>query len=97
MNTLILQVVDRIDCLNVGVITILLEVAVKEHWHHACLPVIAVKNIRFEVHEIADEVEYCSLIEAITLDIENIINIDLIEVEIVLVIDEVEYDSVELE
>ena len=94
MNTLILQVVDRIDRLNVGVISVLLEVAVQEHRHHTCLPVIAVENVRLEIHEVAHEIEYCSLIEAITLDIENIINIDLIEVEIVLVIDEVEYNAV---
>ena len=94
MNALILEVVDRVNSLNVGVITVLLEVTVKEHRHHARLPVVAVENIRLEVHEVAHEVQNCSLIEAITLDIENIINIDLVEVEIVFVIDEVENHAV---
>ena len=90
MNALILEVMDCVDGLNIGMIAVLLEVTIKEHRHHARLPVVAVEDIRFEVHEIAHEVQNCSLIEAVTLDIENIINIDLVEIEIVFVIDEVE-------
>ena len=94
MNALILKVMDRIDSLDVGVIAVLLEVTVKEHRHHARLPVIAVENIRLEVHEVAHEVQNRSLIEAITLDIENIIDIYLVKVEVVFVIDEVENNAV---
>ena len=95
MNALILQVVDRVNGLNVVVIAVLLEVAVEQHGHHAGLPIVAVQNVRLEVHEVAHEVQYRALIEAVTLDIKNVINIDLVKVEVVLVVNKIEYDAVQ--
>ena len=97
MNALILQVVDCKYGLHICVVAVLLEVSIEKQRHHAGLPVVAVKNVRLEVHEVTHEVENSSLIEAVTLDIEYILDIDLIKVEIVFVIYEVEDRSVLLE
>ena len=94
MNALILEVVDRIHGLYVRVISVPLVVAVEEHGHHACLPVVAVEHIRLKAHEVAHEVENGTLEEAVSLDIEHIINIDLIEVEIVFVVHKIEGNAV---
>jgi hypothetical protein len=94
MYALILQIVDRINGLNIGVIAVSLVVTIEEHGHHACLPVVTMEHIRFKAHEVAHEVEDRTLEEAVSLDIEHIINIDLIEVEIVFVVDKIEDHSV---
>ena len=75
-------------------VSVLLEVGIEQQGHHTCLPVIQVENVRLKVHEVAHEIEYRSLEETISLDIENIFNIDLVKVEIIFIIHEVEDGSV---
>ena len=94
VDTLILQVVDRVDRLDVGVIAVLLIVSVEKQRHHAGLPVVAVEDIRLKAHEVPHKVQNCSLEEAETLDVEYILHIDLIEIEVIFVIYEVELHSI---
>ena len=97
MNALILKVMDRKYSLNVSMISVLLEMSIKEHGHHTRLPVITVKDIGLEAHEVSHEVKDRSLEETVSLDIEYILYIDLIEIEVILIIYKIEHGTVLLE
>src|SRR5574344_291776 len=71
-----------------------LEMSIQKQRNHSGLPVIAVQYVRLEIHEISHEIQNSSLVETITLNIKNIININLIKVKVILVINKIERYSV---
>ena len=50
VNALVLQVMNGINHLHVAVEAIMVEVFLEEHAHEACVPVVAVDNVRLEAN-----------------------------------------------
>ena len=95
-HALVLQVVDGVDRLDIGIARQMRVLDLQQRGDHARLPVVGVDDVREEADQ-RQGVQHGTAEEAVTLVLVAAQTVDIAAAEVILVVDEIEGDAVLLQ